>query len=81
LELIKKTLEKYLEQAAVLHLGASLQTVSVHESINIMTLCNLYLDFQEGKRSESEITSRHFSDQVKSLKNFTRFMGQYRLVH
>jgi len=76
----KKALLRYLEQASALHTGKPAQPISPDDDISIKTLCNLYLDFQESKMQQGELSVRHFSDQVNSLRKFVRFLGQHRLI-
>ncbi len=74
----QKALLRYMEQALALHTGKTPKPDSPGGDINIKTLCNLYLEFQESRMQQGELSARHFSDQIKSLGKFVRFLGQYR---
>ena len=77
----KKAFERYLEQASALHSGKVSVSTSVEGEISIKALCNLYLEFQNAKLEQGELSSHHFSDQVNSFKKFVRFLGQHRRVN
>ena len=72
--------QRYLEQASYLH-GESRPTRGcTNAGISLKTLCNLYLEHQEGRVEVGELTARHYADQVESLRKLVRFLGQYREV-
>lgn len=75
-----EAMQRYLEQASMLHTGRSSSPTASGDDISIKTLCNLYLQHQESRAQQGEISTRHFSDQVKSLTKLTRFLGQHRLI-
>ena len=75
-----KALQRYMEQATRLHTGRSSPSESTSEEISIKTLCNLYLEFQESKMLQGELSSRHFSDQINSLRKLTKFLGPHSLT-
>jgi len=77
----QKAFQRYLEQASTLHTGKTSRSNSCNDNISIKTLCNLYLEYQESKMQHKEISAHHFSDQVNSLRKFTRFLGQHRLIN
>ena len=76
----KEAFQRYLEQAPLLHGGKATRSVSAGDDISIKTLCNLYLEHQKSRSEQGEISPRHFSDQLDSLRKLTRFLGQYRRV-
>ncbi|HBG26988.1 MAG: hypothetical protein A2Y10_15415 [Planctomycetes bacterium GWF2_41_51] len=72
----KIALQRYLEQAAFLHTGKTI-LIEKEDSLALKTLCNLYLEYQEKKVQANNLSAGHFQDQVKSLRKFTTFLGQY----
>lgn len=70
-----RAMERYLEQAASLHMGYSSGARSAGNRLSIKALCNLYLDHQMSRLAIGEIGPRHVSDQVGLLKAFVRSIG------
>ena len=74
-------LQRYLEQAAELHLGRSTQNNnSVNQSITIKDLSNLYLEHQHSRVESGQITADHYRDQLKTLRKLVSFLGQNSMV-
>jgi integrase len=71
----QKALQNYLEQATILHAGRGNKCATPVENMTLKTLRNLYLEHQESKVQTGELTAAYFSDQVKSLRKFVRFIG------
>ena len=76
----KQALQRYLEDAAILHSGKVVTRGSEKESISLKHLCNLYLEQQEDRVSVGQIKMRHFYDQTVLLRNFVRFIGPNRIL-
>ena len=74
----QKALQRYLEQASVLHAGRNIRPNAVTANVTIRSLCNLYLEDQESKVQVGELTPRHYADQVSCLRVFVRFLGPCR---
>ena len=77
----KIALQRYLGQASELHLGKSTQNNSVKEYITIEDLSNLYLEHQDSRVQSGEITADHYRDQLKTLRNMVRFLGQNSMIY
>ncbi len=71
----KAALNRYLEQAAYLHVGKLPRPKSTGNTLSIKTLCNLYLDHQESRSIIGEIKLRYLYDQTSLLRDFVRFVG------
>ena len=71
----KAALNRYLEQAAYLHIGKLPRPKSTGNTLSIKTLCNLYLDHQESRSIIGEIKLRYLYDQTSLLRDFVRFVG------
>ena len=76
----KLALERYLEEAAYLHLGQGTKPKSEGDSLSLKMLCNLYLDHQESRTAVGEVKPRHVSDQTFILRSFVKFVGSNRPV-
>jgi len=76
----QKALQNYLEQATMLHASRSNKGATPVDNMTLKTLCNLYLEHQESRVQTGELTSAYFSDQVKSLRKFVRFIGSNCIV-
>ncbi|MHC4534770.1 MAG: tyrosine-type recombinase/integrase [Planctomycetota bacterium] len=76
----KTALNRYLEQAAYLHVGKLPKPKCAGDALSIKTLCNLYLDHQESRSMIGEIKLRHLYDQTSLLRDFVRFSGSNRTV-
>lgn len=76
----QQALQRYLEQAAYLHVGKLPKPKSPVDGLSIKTLCNLYLDHQEARAVIGELKLRHIHDQIYLLKDFVRFIGSNRAV-
>jgi integrase len=76
----KQALERYLEEAAYLHLGKGAKPKSAGDSLSLKMLCNLYLDHQESRTAVGEVKPRHVCDQTFILRSFVKFVGSKRLV-
>jgi len=76
----KVALNRYLEQAADLHVGRMPRPKSTGQTMSIKTLCNLYLDHQESRSLIGEIKLRHLYDQTSLLRDFVRFVGPNQTV-
>jgi integrase len=76
----RAALNRYLEQAAYLHVGKLSKPKSTGNTLSIKTLCNLYLDHQESCSIIGEIRLRHLYDQTSLLRDFVRFVGPNRTV-
>ena len=63
----KIALQRYLEQAAYLHMGRGAKP-NLNDNFSLKTLCNLYLDHQESRSAIGEIKLRHPNDQTSILK-------------
>jgi len=63
----KLALERYLEEAAYLHLGQGTKPKSAGDSLSLKVLCNLYLDHQESRTAVGEVKPRHVCDQMFTL--------------
>ena len=70
-----RALQNYLEQATMLHAGRGSKSGTPVNNMALKTLCNLYLEHQESKVQTGELTAGYFSDQVRSLRKFVRFIG------
>lgn len=77
----KIALQRYLGQASEFHLGKSTQNNSVKEYITIEDLSNLYLEHQDSRVQSGEITADHYRDQLKTLRNMVRFLGQNSMIY
>ena len=76
----KQALQRYLEDAAILHSGKVVTRQSDKESISIKYLCNLYLEQQEYRVSVDQIKMRQVYDQTLLLRDFVKFVGPNRIV-
>jgi len=76
----KDALNRYLEQAAYLHIGKVPRSKNPGQTLSIKTLCNLYLDHQESRSIIGEIKLRHLYDQTSLLRDFVKFVGSNRVV-
>ena len=74
-----RALERYLEEAAILHAGRP-RTTKGGDELSIKTLCNLYLDYQETRLNAGEIKGRHLYDQTRTLRLFVGFLGVTRRI-
>ncbi len=76
-----EALQRYLEDAFFLHSGKGQRRNITNGNVSIKTLCNLYLDHQNSRVQAGELTIRHYTDQVESLRKFVRFLGQHCTVN
>jgi integrase len=76
----KLALQRYLEDAAMLHSGKAPLRQNSKDNISIKYLCNLYLEHQQARASIGQITIRHVSDQTILLRDFVRFISPNRIV-
>ena len=67
-------LTKYFEQAKWLHTGETLPRSSA-VGIDVKTLCNLYLEYQETRINAGEIRLRQLYDQTRLLKQFVKYLN------
>lgn len=76
----KLALQRYLEDAAMLHSGKITIRQNNKDNISIKYSCNLYLEHQQSRASIGQITIRHVSDQTILLRDFVRFIGPNKTV-
>ena len=76
----QKALQRYHERASALHSGSPPQPHFAETQINMLTLCNLYLQHAESRVASGEIKLRQLHDQIALLRNFVRFIGPNCLV-
>ncbi|MFH1614590.1 MAG: site-specific integrase [Planctomycetota bacterium] len=76
----KLALQRYLEDAAMLHSGKVTVRQNNKDNISIKYLCNLYLEYQQSRASIRQITIRHVSDQTILLRDFVRFISSNKIV-
>jgi integrase len=77
----REALQRYLEDAVFLHSVKGQRRNMTSGNVSIKTLCNLYLDRQNSRVQAGELTIRHYTDQVNSLRKFVRFLGQHCMVN
>ena len=69
-----EALRLYHEQATSLHAGCG-RVATAESDPSLRTLCNLYLEHQEGRATIGEITHRHYYDLKSRLREFAKFIG------
>ena len=70
-------LERYLEQASLLHHNNSFITKKKNTAITLKTLSELYLQHQLLKVQNGEMTARHHADQNNCLNKFVNTIGRF----
>jgi integrase len=73
-------LQRYLEQASMLHSGKTEPIVANNKSVSLKYLSNLYLEHQHLRAAIGQIKIRHISDQKILLKDFAKFVGSNTLL-
>ena len=63
----KEALHKYLEQAAFLHNGKAKILKTTNGDMTLKGLFNMYLKHPRVEATSSEITLRHYTDQVHTF--------------
>ncbi|MHC4538816.1 MAG: tyrosine-type recombinase/integrase [Planctomycetota bacterium] len=76
----EQALQRYLHQAAYLHLAGGRPARPADRAISLGTLSRLYLDHQQSRALVGEITGRHLYDQRLILRALLRFIGPKRPV-
>lgn len=71
----KLSLQRYIEQAAMLHSGKTVALQDKTEDISIKYLCNLYIEHQQTRVEIGQIKLRHVYEQKVLLKDFVRFLS------
>ncbi len=78
-------LRKYLDEVDEIQAGRDpRKTGVVHLSSNelsVSDLCNLFLERQQSRVTSGEITSRHFSDCLKSCRRLVEHFGKFHRAH
>jgi len=72
----KKSLEKYLAQAAYLHEAQRLVHKTSNDKMTLKQLCDLYLHYQNSRVLVGAITAKHYNDLIGSLGRLMAFLGQ-----
>jgi len=75
----QKALQRYLEQASLLHSGKADKPRST-DDISLKTLCNYYLEHQQTRAAVGEIKPRQVYDQTYLLRHFVKFIGPNREI-
>lgn len=76
----RDALERYLQQATLLHSGQIGRAGESYNGLQIKTLCNMYLDHQNSRVKSGEIKLGQVYDQTIALKNFVCFLGPNRVL-
>ena len=77
----KLAMQRYLEDAVILHSGKAAVRQTDKNNISIKYLCNLYLGHQQSRASIGQIKLRHIYDQTLLLRNFVKFINPNRMIH
>jgi integrase len=72
-----EALKAYHQQATYLHTDKG-AVPNDRGSLALLTLCNLYLDYQESRLNSGEIGPQHYYDQRNRLRAFAKYMGPSR---
>jgi len=73
-------LQRYLEQATLLHSGKTRTVLTEGEDIALKYLCNMYLEHQQSRAAIGQIRLRHIYDQKALLRDFVRFAAPNRSI-
>ncbi|MEJ2701077.1 MAG: tyrosine-type recombinase/integrase [Sedimentisphaerales bacterium] len=71
----QQALQRYLEQASFLHIGATSESSTIYDGLSLKALCNLYLEHQHSRAEAGEIGAAQISDQTGVLREFVRYIG------
>ena len=70
-------LERYLEQASLLHHNRNSTVKKKNTDMTLKTLSELYLQYQLSKVQSDELTARHYTDQINCLNKFVNSIGRF----
>jgi len=70
-------LERYLEQASLLHHNRTSNIQKKNTDMTLKTLSEMYLQHQLSKVQSGELTTRHYTDQINCLNKFVNSIGQF----
>ena len=76
----KEALQRYLDEAAYLQTGSSIKAFRASNNVNLLTLCNLYLEQQNSRAEAGEIKMRQVYDQTTFLCDFVKYLGRSRKI-
>ena len=76
----KEAFRRYIDEAAYLQTGVSIRTSRTNNNVNLLTLCNLYLEQQNSRIEAGEIKMRQVYDQTTFLRDFVKYLGRSRKI-
>ncbi len=78
-------LAKYLDEVDEIQAGRDPRKTGVvrvsSNELSVSDLCNLFLERQQSRVASGEITSRHFSDCLKSCRRLVEHIGKFHRAH